>query len=169
MIEAAGSGDHEGVSRALEEGAEITCKDRLGNTGLHLGAYRGHDNVVRTFLENGIDVNLRDEGYNKWTALIISAYHDKISCLKILLENGADPDIKDEKRGQTALMYAARKNKVDIAVELIMKGANDNILDNEQKSALQLAQEENNEDVIKFLEAWADQETLNKKNVESSH
>ena len=27
LIEAAGSGDHEGVSRALEEGAEITYRD----------------------------------------------------------------------------------------------------------------------------------------------
>ena len=46
MIEAAGSGDHEGVSRALGEGAEITCKDWAGRTGLHIGALKGHDNVV---------------------------------------------------------------------------------------------------------------------------
>ena len=106
MIEAAGTGDHEGVSRALEEGAEITCRDRRGDTGLHIGAWKGHDIVVKTLLENGIDVNLLDEGDTKWTALMNAANYGKISCLKILLDNDADPDIKGEEDGQTALMYA---------------------------------------------------------------
>ena len=163
MIEAAGSGDHEGVSRALEEGAEITCKDWAGRTGLHIGARMGHDSVMKTFLKNGIDVNIRDEGSKGWTALINAANYGKISCLKILLDNDADPDIKGEKDGMTALMYAAQKDKPDIVAELIMKGADDKILNNEQKSALQLAWEENSEDVVKLLEAWGDQETLNKE------
>ena len=194
MIDAAASGDHEGVSKALGEGAEITYRDDNGDTGLHIGAWRGHDNVVKTFLENGIDVNILVEGYNKWTALINAAYYDKISCLKILLDHEADPDIKDEKRGQTALMYAAQENKLEIVSELLssganpnikdekdgqtalmyaaqennlnivsellMKGADDKILNNAKKSALQLAREENRQDVVKLLEAWGDQDTL---------
>ena len=51
LIEAAGSGDHEGVSRALEDGAEIFHKNKHGLTGLHIGAVQGHDSVVKTFLE----------------------------------------------------------------------------------------------------------------------
>ena len=162
MITAAGSGDHEGVLSALGDGAKITYRDRWGDTGLHIGAYKGHDNVVKIFLENEIDVNIRDEGDTKWTALINAAYYGKLSCLKILLENEADPDIKDEKNGQTALMYAAMKNNIDIVSELLMKGADDKILNNAQKSALHLAREENNEDVVKFLETLGDQEALNK-------
>ena len=54
-------------------------------------------------------------------------------------------------------------NKFNIVTELLLKGADDKILNNEQKTALQLAQEENNQDVVKLLEAWGDQETLNKE------
>ena len=158
LLQAARSGDHAGVSRALGEGAEITCRTKRGNTGLHLGAKRGHDNVVKTFIENGIDINLRDEGDTKWTALMNAAYYDKISCLKIILDNRADPDIKDEKKGQTAMMLATEKNKPDIIAELLKKGADDTILNNAGKNAIQLVKEENNEDVVKFLEARGDQE-----------
>ena len=71
---------------------------------LHRGAILGHDNVVRTFLEAGIDVNIRNGAGTKWTALINAAAWDKISCLRILLDGGADPDIKDEMNSRTALM-----------------------------------------------------------------
>ena len=121
MIEAAKSGDHEGVSRALAEGADITYMGKDGSTGLHRGAIDGHDDLVKTFLEAGIDVNIR--GFKKFTALIKAAHYDKISCLKILLDNGADPDIKDNKRGETALMLAALKNYPDIVAELLVAGA----------------------------------------------
>ena len=56
MIEAAGSGDHEGVSRALGDGAEITCRDTNGNMGIHLSAVNGHESVVLEFIKKGIDV-----------------------------------------------------------------------------------------------------------------
>ena len=162
LIQAAKSGDHEGVSRVLKEGAEITCRDRNGYTGLHIGARRGHDNVVKTFIEAGIDINIR-EGDTKWTALMIATIYDKISCLQILLDNGADPDIKDEEKGQTALMLVAEKNKPDIVAELLKKSADRTILNNAGKSAIKLAQEKNSEDVVKLHEAWGDQETLNKE------
>ena len=161
LIEAAGSGDHEGVSKVLDEGAEITYKGSDGHTGLHLGAYKGHDNVVKTFLEAGIDVNIRDGAETKWTALINAAYLDKISCLKILLEYGADPDLKGEKDGQTALMYAAERNYPDLAAELLVKGADPYILNSSGKSAIQLAKENNSQDAAKLLEVWGNQEALN--------
>ena len=163
MIKAAESGDHEDVSRALEEGAEITCRDSSGDTGLHIGAWKGHDNVVMTFLEADIDVNIRDGANTKWTALINAAYFDKISCLQILLENGAEPDLKSEKDGQTALMYSSIEDYPDILAELLVKNADMNILNNDGENAIQLAQEYNSQDAAKLLEAWGDQEALNQK------
>ncbi len=163
LMEAAESGDHEGVSGALDNGADITCRDGNGDTGLHVGAWKGYKSVVKTFLKKGIDVNIRGEGDTKWTALINAACSNKISCVQILLDNAADPNIRDFKNGHTALMYAALQNKLEIVAELLMKGANDKILSNAQKSALQLAREENAEDIVKLLEAWGDQEALNKE------
>ena len=156
LIASAKSGDHEGVSRALAEGAEISYKGSDGDTGLHIGAMNGHDSVVKTFLEAGLDVNIRDGANSKWTALINAAAWDKISCLKILLEYGADPDIKGERDGQTALMHVIQKDYSDLAAELLVKGSDLNILNNSGKSAIQLSQEKlwwQNRDVAKLLEA----------------
>ena len=161
LIKSAKSGDHEGVSRALKEGAEITYRDWRGDTGLHQGAKYGHGSVVKTFLEAGIDVNIRDGARGKWTALINAAYWDKISCLKVLLDNEADPDIKSAKDGRTALMFAALGNYPDIITELLLKGADMNILNNAGKNALKLAQENDSPDALKLLEFWGDQEALN--------
>ena len=80
------------MSRALGEGAEITYQDSDGDTALHLAATHGLDDVLKTLIEMGIDVNIRNGSMNRWTALITAAYCGKISCLKILLENGADPE-----------------------------------------------------------------------------
>ena len=49
LIESAKSGDHEGVSRALGEGAKIICRNSDGNMGIHLSAVNGHESVVEKF------------------------------------------------------------------------------------------------------------------------
>ena len=165
LIEASESGDHEGVSRALEKRADITSRDLDGDTGLHLGAMHGHDIVVKTLLEAGIDVNLRDSADSKWTPLINAAYWDKISCLEILLDYKANPDLKDEEAGQTALMHAAKRNYPDIAAVLLSRGADYKIIDNAGQTAVQLAQKENHGDVVKLLETWSlgDNDALNQE------
>ena len=35
----------------LGEGAEVTYRDSYGDTGLHIGAYKGHNSVLKTFLK----------------------------------------------------------------------------------------------------------------------
>ena len=65
LFDAAKSGEHELLSRALGEGAEITYRGDDGDTGLHQGAMLGRDSVVRTFLEAGIDVSTHCPGSPK--------------------------------------------------------------------------------------------------------
>ena len=89
MIEAADSGDHEGVSRALEEGAEITYRDGNGDTGLHIEAVEGgdHEGVSRA-LGEGAEITCRDRGGD--TGLHIGARRGHDSMVKTFLENGID-------------------------------------------------------------------------------
>ena len=171
LLQAAESGDHESVSRALGDGAEITCKDHNGATGLHLGAYKGHDNIVKTFIEAGIDINLRDEGDSKWTALMNAANYDNISCLQILLDKGADADIRDEEDSQTALMLAASKNNSDIVAELLSRGANPDIKDEKKgQTALMIAALRNKPNIVaELLMKGADDNILNNREKNAIH
>ena len=135
----------------------------LGDTGLHQGTIYGHDNVVRIFLEKGIDVNIRDGACTKSTALMNAAVWDKISCLNILLENGADPDLKDGYHGWTALMNAARNNYSDIVGELLKWKADDMLRNNQGQTVLQLAEENGIQDVVRILKAVKNKENLNQE------
>ena len=70
LLEASESGDHEAVSRLLDEGAEVSSKKSNDDTGLHLGVCKGHEQVVMTLINHGIDVNISDI---KWTPLMEAA------------------------------------------------------------------------------------------------
>ena len=70
LLKASDSGDHEAVSGLLDEGADITTKKSNDDTGLHLGVCKGHEQVVMTLINHGIDVNISDI---KWTPLMEAA------------------------------------------------------------------------------------------------
>ena len=74
LVFAALNGDNQEVEAALEKGAEITSKDSYGDTGLHKSAQYGHQSMVLTVLNRGLDPNIR--GNNKWTALMNAALMD---------------------------------------------------------------------------------------------
>ena len=50
MLEAARRGKNEDVIQHISDGAEITSKTSRGNTGLHLSAWKGHKDVIETFI-----------------------------------------------------------------------------------------------------------------------
>ena len=93
LLKASDSGDHEAVRRLLEEGAEITTKNSDGDTGLHLSVCKGHEEVVMTFINHGIDVNISD---TKWTPLMEAAQAGQLKMAKLLLEHEEDVNIKSD-------------------------------------------------------------------------
>ena len=117
--------------------------------------------MIQIFLQRGIDVNIRGDDQWQLTALTIAAGFDKITSLRMLLDNNADPDLKDEIDGVTALMIAAENDYPDIVAELLVRGADDKIENDEGKTALQLAEEKTNQDVVRMFTAWSDKDTLN--------
>ena len=119
--------------------------------------------MIQIFLQRGIDVNIRGDDQWQLTALTIAAGFDKITSLRMLLDNNADPDLKDEIDGVTALMIAAENDYPDILAELLVRGADDKIENNHGKTALQLAEEKNNQDVVRMFTAWSNKNTLNEE------
>lgn len=126
--------DHAKVERLLEGGENVNTRDEYGDTPLHWAAAAGRPQMVELLLKHGADINARGE--NGRTALIsvvteIGGFADedreeRYSSTAILLINkGADVTVIDT-LGKTALHQAAYYGMLDVAKELIKKGADVN-------------------------------------------
>ena len=52
-----------------------------------------------------------------------AAHSGSAESVRILLENGADPNVKETANGQTALMFAAASDRIDVVKLLLARGA----------------------------------------------
>ncbi len=151
-------GKKEEVEQALKFGANIAAQDVQGKTALMFAAENNSPDVVQVLLDNGADVNDKDK--QDMTALMYAAGKNSLEVVRILLNAKADVSIKDN-QGMTALMYATRRDKdVPEVVKLLAvpkepwyKLGKDvvNAGDNEDKTALMFAAENNSPDVVQVL------------------
>jgi ankyrin repeat protein len=120
---------------------------------LHDAAAIGNLAGVRQFLEQGADVNAKDELGR--TALIWASYNEHTDTVKLLIEKGADINARDSD-GQTALIWAVTNSKTALAKFLIEKGADVNIRNNRGETALRLAACKDTDIVRLLIEKGAD-------------
>ena len=73
-----------------------------GATLLGIAISKGDIEVVKKFIEYGVDVNEKSNGM---TPLMVAARYNRVEIIKILLSSGANVKTKDEK-GFTALNHA---------------------------------------------------------------
>ncbi|XP_028395450.1 uncharacterized protein LOC114519505 isoform X2 [Dendronephthya gigantea] len=105
-------------------GADLSCKDELGNTALHHAVDVGETDVVKYFVEQcGADVNAKDK--LKWTALNYAVFKGTPEMVKYLVEHGADINGKDTYRW-TVLHHAVTKCTLEIVKYLVEHGADIN-------------------------------------------
>lgn len=111
-----------GYVKELEElrlaGADITVKDDLGYSLLHLAAGWGRVDVVRWLIKNGLDVNAHNNYLGK-TVLHFAVVGGNLEVVRLVLESGAIPTIR-EKNGQTSKLLAVRLGN-NAARELIQE------------------------------------------------
>jgi ankyrin repeat protein len=84
-------------------------------------AYQGNLDTVMQLIDEGADVNARDET-NGQTALITASQGCQFEIVELLLDHGAEVDAIDND-GTTALMEASYKGDIAIMRLLISKGA----------------------------------------------
>ena len=126
-LEAAEEGELETLVTLLDAGADIKCKDKYGNSALHLAAEEGNDDIVKILVDRGLDVNIR--GRNEWTPLIKAAAYAppylsppwRESTVNTLIAAGADITCTDA-QGNNALHKAARKGNDTIVKTLVDQG-----------------------------------------------
>lgn len=112
-------------------------------------AMSGKAELVRHCLENGADVNAKDQKHQS-TALMWAAHNGHVEALKILIAHGANIEQKRFK-GETALWFAAQKGQLETLKILADKGADINTIGRDGDSALAVALKNGHLHVAEYL------------------
>ena len=133
-------GDVNKVRTMLQNGSDVNRQDRMGNTALGLAAFYDRQEIARMLAEYGANLDGVDKHYN--TPLIICAIKGHYEVARYLVEQGAYID-HEGKDGQTALMHAAvnfdRESNLDVVELLVSNGADINLMDKYNRTALDYA------------------------------
>jgi ankyrin repeat protein len=123
---AADRGDSVMASALLGAKAVVDARTRIGDyTPLHVAARAGKPGVVRAILAAGADVKATTS--SGATALHLAATAGNPEVVGALLAKGADPNALEAQWGQSALIFAAERDR-SAAVEALLKGgANPNV------------------------------------------
>jgi len=151
---AAAEGDLAGLTRLINEGADIEAKDANGHTALHWAASQGKLDCLNKLLENGAILEAKDNSGK--TPLHFAVMHGKIDCLIRLIKGKADIEAKDAE-GLTPLHYAALEGEVACLKKLLEEGADIEAKNKNSLTALHYAAAKGKLDcLIKLLEEEAD-------------
>lgn len=124
--------------------------DNYGMTTLGFAAHENSTEIVKSILENGVDVNIRgDFGYTPLEDAV-HQYKNNIESIEVLIQHGANVNFRDN-IGRTPLMSVW---SLEVAKYLIEQGADVNAEDNEGHNVLWYAENMlyNSEQMIKLLQ-----------------
>lgn len=141
----------------LENGADVSIKDKNGRTALFAAISSLDINSAQTLIDKGANIkDVDNEGNTLLIYLHNSIYAKVVPMIKFLLKNGLNIDSANNK-GETALIKACQQgkdlsemqieficsgsNKQEFITALLDNGANVNIKDNSEKTALDYAEE----------------------------
>ena len=130
--------DIKSVKNYIDSGYDLNIQDNY-YTPLSYATYYNNIEIVKLLLNAGADTNKQTiEG----DAALILAARNKIEIVKLLLNAGADAD-KQDYYNNTALILAAYKNNREIVEILLDYGADEFILNDENKSFYDYLNDEN--------------------------
>ncbi|MGO9109976.1 MAG: ankyrin repeat domain-containing protein [Thermoguttaceae bacterium] len=122
------------AEQVLSGGASVKCKDKEGNTPLHLACSSGAFGLALRLLECGADVHAKNKSGEAPLVRLARVWvlpERTKSCLSVaqaLLQHGTCVDARD-KIGETPLMWAVNKGNVPLIKLLINAGADVNAQD----------------------------------------
>ena len=117
LFDAAERGCLELAERFVAAGADISARDRFGNTALNIAASMGHKDVIGFLIGQGS--NILKPNLAGSTPLLRAVENDRRRAAKLLLKAGADPNIGNLKGIQP--LTAAAFNGNDRMVALLLE------------------------------------------------
>ena len=128
----------------------INLQDNTGSTALTWAAYRNQPIMTQVLLEKGANRTIKNN-YG-FAPIHDAARNGYLEVLKLLIEKDPDSVINSQDNvGNTALIWAASKNHLDVIQVLLHSGAKTSIKDNSGKTALDWAKSKQHRDIIEIL------------------
>jgi ankyrin repeat protein len=139
LMGAASAGDVVKVKElVLWQGTDVNLRNEAGCTALHYAAGKNYFDIVEAILQReDVQVNIQDK-HARATPLIRAIMMGNWKVASRILKEGARTNFQDCE-GNTALHYAIGMENVEMAVELIEKGALDNVRNNLGMTPMEVA------------------------------
>lgn len=145
------SGSDETVLMLLNSGANVNWKDSLGRTALSRASLVASENIVNILINFGADVNNSDVyGY---TPVYIASMNNRFEVVNLLTKSNADVNQALNHDGKAPIHIAALNENLEIAQILIDSGADITLRTHQGKSALDIATEKQNREMIELFYA----------------
>lgn len=107
--------------RITEEKGDIDSAtlllNKISNFPFLMAVHQNKSNLVKSFIENHIDIETKD--YNGNTALILAASKGNVEITKSLLDHNANVNVREKEFGCTPLILAAKNGHYEIVSLLI--------------------------------------------------
>jgi hypothetical protein len=139
------------IKLLIENGADILQRDERKNDAIIYAAlYSNNANIIKLLVDYGADINSKN--IISATPIIVALENSNIEILKEIIKLNANINHQNN-GGWTALMSVALSNKsIELAKILIDNGADISLKNKINKTALDIAKENNNIELINFLE-----------------
>ncbi|MDJ0832207.1 MAG: ankyrin repeat domain-containing protein [Gammaproteobacteria bacterium] len=151
LLDAAEQGDLQSMDDFLQGRQLLNMRDACRWKPLMKAALNGHYPAVKKLLDKGAEVDLVDKG--GYTAMMLAASNNFADVVELLLENGAEVDHVEQTHGWSALIWSAKRGHVETVEVLLQHEADRSIRDDKQMSALQYAEQNGFDGIVRLLTA----------------
>lgn len=143
--------DLEIINLLLNYGANVNIQNKVGYTALMDAVEANNLDLIRLLLAHRANPDLKEYEVGE-TALLIAVEDESLEAVKILILKGkANINLQDE-IGNTALMNAINNNDNNMVEFLLENGADISIRNQNDEDALDLARENDNQEMLNMLE-----------------
>ena len=151
----------------VSQGADLNTRDKRGKYLLHEAASLGDLDQVKFLISKGVDINAKDK--NDSCPLHDAAAVGNLEVTKYLVSQGADVNARGawggyfgKTLGWTPLHVAAHQGHLEVVEFLISQGANVNAKNNEDETAMALAQQREHKEIVTLLSSAEELAKLSK-------